>query len=232
MKPETSVVIPVRNGVRYLAQAITSVLSQLGRNDEVLVVDDGSTDETASVLANLTDPRLRRLASDGRGVSVARNMGLTASRGEFVAFLDHDDLWPAGRHRNLMAVLIGDETLDAVLGRIACLIEPDARASGQARVEGHHAWWLVGSGLYRRRLIERIGGFAEDMPAGEDVDFHLRLREAGLRWQLCDSIGLIRRLHGANATNDPAVAVPARLQVLRRSLSRARPPTGAKTSGS
>jgi glycosyltransferase involved in cell wall biosynthesis len=90
-KPETSDVIPVRNGVRYLAQAITSVPSQLGRNDEVLVVDDGSMDETRS-----PDPRLRRLASDGCGVSVARNMGLTASRGEFVAFLDHDDLWPAG----------------------------------------------------------------------------------------------------------------------------------------
>ncbi len=224
MEPETSVIIPIRNGAKFVTQAIASVLTQLGESDEVLAVDDGSTDETPAVLTEIVDPRLRRLASGGRGVSAARNLGLANASGEIVAFLDHDDLWPAGRHRELKAALKQDEALDVVFGRIACLLEPDARTTTKSLVDGHHACWLVGSGLYRRRLVDRIGGFAEDLQAGEDVDFHLRLTEAGMRARLCEVDGLVRRQHDSNMTNNRALAIPTRLNVLRRKLARARAP--------
>ncbi|MBV8592129.1 MAG: glycosyltransferase [Acetobacteraceae bacterium] len=71
MGPETSVIIPVRNGAKFVVQAIISVLEQLGEDDELLVVDDGSTDETPTIVAGITDHRLGRLASGGRGVSAA-----------------------------------------------------------------------------------------------------------------------------------------------------------------
>jgi len=222
MRPETSVIIPVRNGARFVGEAIASVLAQRRDGDEVLVIDDGSTDETPIVLAGFAHPALRTLSGGGRGVSAARNMGLAASCGAFIAFLDHDDIWPAGRQDALTMALQQDEDLDAVFGRIERRIEPGAPVTAESRVQGHHAPWLVGSGLFRRRLIERIGGFAEDMQQGEDLDFHQRLVEAGMRVRLCEVSGLVRRHHGTNTTNDQTLAEPLRLEVLRRKLARAK----------
>jgi glycosyltransferase involved in cell wall biosynthesis len=228
MRPETSVIIPVRNGARFVAEAIASVLEQPGEHDEVLAVDDGSTDETPVILAGFVHPGLRLLSSGGRGVSAARNMGFTASRGEFIAFLDHDDMWPAGRHGTLRMALRRDEDLEAAFGRIMRRFEPGARITAEAKVQGHHALWLVGSGLFRRRLLERIDGFAEDMPMGEDFDFYLRLVEAGMRSRLCGVSGLVRRHHDANATNDLREANSWRLDILRRKLVRAKASPGVK----
>jgi len=228
MRPETSVIIPVRNGARFVAEAIASVRAQLGVGDEILAVDDGSTDETPVILGSFVHPRLRLLSGGGRGVSAARNMGFAASQGEFIAFLDHDDMWPAGRHGTLTMALRRNEDLDAAFGRIMRRFEPDARITAESKVQGHHAPWLVGSGLYRRRLLERIDGFAEDMPMGEDFDFHVRLLEAGMRSRLCEVSGLIRRHHDANATNDSTQADPWRLDVLRRKLARAKASAGVK----
>ena len=109
---------------------------------------------------------------------------------------------PAGRHRALRAAFEQDETLEAAYGRIVRRYEPGAQMTAESRIEGHHAGWLVGSGLYRRGLLARAGGFAEDMAMGEDVDFYLRLMEAGMRSSLCEVPGLIRRHHDANVTNE------------------------------
>jgi len=220
--PETSVIIPVRNGARFVAEAVRSVLAQLEPGDEILAVDDMSTDETRRVLSGIAHPALSVLAGSGRGVAAARNLGLAAARGAFIAFLDHDDIWPAGRHRALIGMLKQEDGLDAVFGRALRRYEPEARTTAEALVEGHYACWLVGSGLYRRRLVERIGGFAEDMAMGEDVDFYARMSEAGLQLGLSDLDGLIIRRHDLNMTNDRSQAVPWRLEVLRRKLARVR----------
>jgi len=218
----TSVIIPVRNGARFIAEAIGSVQAQLGPGDEILVVDDGSTDGTPRILAGICQAGLRLLVGGGRGVSAARNLGLAAACGRFVVFLDHDDMWPPDRHRILLGALKQDMTLDAAFGRILRRFEPGARVTAESMVEGHHAYWLVGSGLYRRRLLDRVGGFAEDMPMGEDFDLHARLVEAGMRSRLCETYSLIRRHHDANTSNDHGRAVPWRLEFLRRKIARVR----------
>ena len=228
MKPETSVIIPVRDGARFVGEAITSVLAQLCDGDEVLVIDDGSRDKTPDILAGFDHPALRLLSGGGRGVSAARNKGFGASRGGFIAFLDHDDIWPAGRHDALITALRQDEDVDAAFGRIERRIEPGALITAESKVQGHHAPWLVGSGLFRRRLLERIGGFAEDMQQGEDLDFHQRLVEAGMRVGLCEVPGLVRRHHDTNTTNDRTLAEPWRLDVLRRKLARVKASPAAK----
>ncbi len=228
MNPQTSVIIPVKNGARYIGEAVASVLGQLGKGDEFFAVDDGSTDETLAILSRIAHPALHLISAGGRGISAARNMGFAASRGAFIAFLDHDDLWPAGRHAAMLASFQRDPDLDAVYGRIARRFEPGARITPESRIEGHHAGWLICSGLYRRDLLERNGGFAEDLQTGEDVDFYLRLMEAGMRFHLCDVPGLIRRHHDTNVTNDLAELEPSRLALLRRKLARTRASTSAK----
>src|SRR5438128_5171730 len=106
MTSRTTVIMPVRNGERFIPEAIDSVLSQIALDDELVIIDDCSTDATRSVLARITDRRIRVLDGLGRGASSARNIGLAAAVGEFIAFLDHDDLWPAGRHRIMVQALI------------------------------------------------------------------------------------------------------------------------------
>ena len=91
-KPLVSIIMPCYNGEAFLAEAVGSVLAQTFRDFELIVVDDGSTDGSADILARYVDP-VRVIRQTNRGVSAARNVGIAAARGDFIAFLDADDTW-------------------------------------------------------------------------------------------------------------------------------------------
>jgi glycosyltransferase involved in cell wall biosynthesis len=105
MIPLVSVVIPCFNYGRFLPEAVDSVLSQGVTDLEVIIVDDGSTDETPEVVARLTDPRIRAYRFQNGGNSAARNHGIELARGEFLAFLDADDRWLPGKLERQLALL-------------------------------------------------------------------------------------------------------------------------------
>jgi glycosyltransferase involved in cell wall biosynthesis len=217
----TSVIIPVRNGAAYIGEAMSSVLVQLDQKDELIIVDDGSTDDTRSVITAAADSRVRVLATPPRGVSAARNIGLAAARGEFIAFIDHDDLWPAGRQEFMRSVLMKKSIVDAVFGRIRIRFEPEVASSPKySAMDGKFLPGGTGSGLYRRGIIDRVHGFAEDMGSAEDVDFYVRLREAGMRIEFCEIDSLVYRRHKSNATNDRHAQRVGFIDTLRRKLSR------------
>ena len=224
MSPSTSVIMPVRNGAPFIAEAMQSALVQLALTDELIVVDDHSSDRTSSVVAAIADPRVRVLSTPRRGVSAARNVGLAAARGELVAFLDHDDCWPAGRHAVMLRVLTENPDVDAVLGRIRIRFEPGTAPSRPfLAIDGKYP--KAGSvccGLYRRRILDRIGGFAEDMHFGEDIDYNIRLTEAGMRVELCEIDSLVYRRHASNTTNDQKASRAGFFEIVRRKLARAR----------
>jgi len=224
MTTTTSVIIPVRNGAQFIAEAVNSVLSQLGTDDRIFVVDDASTDGTRAVLSAISDPRIIVLDGTGRGVSSARNIGLTAACGVFIAFLDHDDTWPAGRHEALVRELLAHPEYDAAFGRIAIRIESDAPSHirGELLASEILIPLFVWTGLYRKRLLDRVGGFAEDLHIGEDTDLSLRLMEAGMRWSVCDIDAVSYRRHGANVSNDAAAVRAAQVEVIARKLARAK----------
>jgi len=98
MEP-VSVVIPLYNKSSYVQGALVSALFQTVPVDEIIVVDDGSTDDSAAMVETMGDPRIRLIRQDNQGVSAARNAGLKASRGEWIAFLDADDTWKKRSHR-------------------------------------------------------------------------------------------------------------------------------------
>ena len=220
--PITSVIMPVRNGVRYIAEAMTSALVQLDQVDELIVVDDGSTDGTRSIVLGLGDPRVRLLSTPRRGVSAARNVGLAAARGEFVAFLDHDDLWPTDRHKAMLRMLEEDPLLDAVFGRIRIRFDSPAVPSPSLMAANglFPQCGLVTCGLYRRRILDRLDGFTERLNRVEDVDYNLRLMEVGMRTELCEIDALIYRRHGENLTNDRAAVRDEFFKMLRHKLAR------------
>src|SRR5436190_9496549 len=91
-----SCIVPVFNGDRYLAETLDSILAQTHRPIEIIVVDDGSTDGTSAIAAEYGE-KIRYIRQENSGVASARNLGLQSARGDFIAFLDADDLWHAGK---------------------------------------------------------------------------------------------------------------------------------------
>lgn len=221
---KTSVITPVRNGEAFIEQAIASVLSQIGPNDEHIVIDDGSTDRTWEIVSQIRDARVRLIKSARPGVSAARNTGLAHASGEFIAFLDADDEWTPGRHEAMLSYLAARPDLDAVYGYFSTKFEEDApfRDSFEKFAQAQIPSAFFGSGLYRRSIFVRAGNFAEDMSHAEDVDFYNRLEEAGLRMERLPIEVCIYRRHKSNVTNDLAAARRGFMEMLRRKLMRAR----------
>lgn len=229
MAVTTSVIIPVRNGERFIADAIGSALRQIDDTDEILVVDDGSTDKTREVVEQIKEARVRIIPGLTKGVSSARNIGIDFAAGDFISFLDNDDVWPPDRHKILLDALRNNPDYDAAYGRIHVVVEPDATAILQPEpLEGKYFYSTVGTGLYRRNLIERAGKFAEDMHFGEDTDFSLRLQETGMRAYHADIVSLLYRRHRDNTSNDYIQNRNGLTEAIVRKLQRARKRSGIR----
>jgi glycosyltransferase involved in cell wall biosynthesis len=197
-----TILIPVYNGERFLAEAIESALDQTHEPLEVIVVDDGSTDGSAAVAESYPDVRLIRTENGGPGA--ARNLGIAAARGDAVANLDADDLMvPERIEHQLEAVAAG---ADVVLSGEEHRLEdgvglPEWVTAPRAPISAGRALYSPMTFLATRAALERIGPFA-DMRYGEDTDWAMRAFEAGLNVVCLDERLLVRRFHGGNATYD------------------------------
>src|SRR5262245_36771649 len=129
-----SVVIPVYNGERYLAEAVRSVLDQEYRPLEVLVIDDGSTDGSGQV-AGAFGPEVQYHRREHAGLAATRNYGTTVARGELLAFNDADDIWVPGRLTRQAEALAGEPMLDGVFGRMEQFVSPDLDAGLAERLQ-------------------------------------------------------------------------------------------------
>jgi len=114
----TSVIIPTYNYGRFLREAIDSVRSQTVQDFEIIVIDDGSTDDTQQILRSIAEPRLRFFRTENRGISAARNEGLRHAAGQFIAFLDADDRWRPEKLKLQLAIMEAETDLGAVFSNI------------------------------------------------------------------------------------------------------------------
>jgi len=128
-----SVIIPVYNCERYIAQAIESVLAQEYKNIEIIVVNDGSTDNTEKVVCSYAN--VKYLSQTRNGVSMARNTGIQNSSGEFVAFLDADDLWTKDKLKIQNSLFSDDPDLDMVFGQVEQFFSPELEESLKGRID-------------------------------------------------------------------------------------------------
>ena len=221
--PSVAIIIPVYNGAAYLAEALRSVLAQEAcRITSVIVVDDGSTDTSASIAAAHPAP-IRLIRQVHSGAAAARNRGFALATEDYVGYLDADDLLPPRSVAARVAALIADPALDAATGLVTQFISPDLDASAAARlhVPDHPMKGpLPGTILFRRRLFDRVGGFDTDLAQGDFIDWYLRARAAGMASCQLDTVVLQRRVHGTNLTLRDKAGRKDYLTVVRRHLAR------------
>lgn len=209
---DLSVVVPLYNGEEYVREAIDSLLQHADGLLEILVVDDGSTDNGAAMVADFGGP-VRLIQQSNSGVSAARNRGLEAARGELVGFLDADDLWVAGRPDPRRS-LLSDGVADAVLGKVQPI------AADRSPIGDPLSGVQLGALLAPRRLLIEHGGFDEELRFSEDLDLILRMRDAGVRISMIDEVTVEYRQHAASATRDRAADREGIVRAIRSSLLR------------
>lgn len=233
-RPAVSVIIPVHNAERYLADCLASVHAQAcGYAIEVIVVDDGSVDASAAIARS--SPGVVCLSQPQRGPGAARNAGIAAAQGEYIAFLDADDLWPPGKLDLQLRALQRLPAAALVCGDCRQFDANGAwpRTEFEAGRLGAAAWGTdqcvpdayarllaenfitTGSVVARRTALQDVGGFAEDLRLVEDLELWLRIaRRHPIAW--CGEICLLRRRHGANTSRDAESMSLAFLDVLLR----------------
>ena len=223
MAPLISVVIPVFNGERYLAEAIASVLAQEYAPLEVVVVDDGSTDGSAAIAEQFA-PRVQCYRQPHAGLAASLNFGVTQTQGERLAFIDADDLWLPGRLALHCAALEADPKLDMVFGHVEQFISPELEnLQPPPRVDfdplkGIH----VGAMLIGRAAWARVGGFDPAWRIAVTADWYVRALEAGLTHRVLPEVVMRRRVHANNMTRRDRQGYQEYLLILKRSLDRRR----------
>lgn len=207
--PRVVVVIPAYNAARFLPDAVNSVLRQTYSDFEIVIVDDGSTDDTLAIARAIADPRIRVMTQENLGLAAARNRGLWASQAEYVAFLDSDDLLLPDKlalhvaaldaHPDIGLVASGWEYIDAD-GESLGEERPWASTGVQPTLESIliHGLAAVHAVLVRRAWIENIRGFDPRFRMAEDMDFWFRLGAAGCHMAWVPAIVCQYRIHGLN----------------------------------
>ena len=228
-----SVIIPTHNSRRFLEDAIHSVLEQTFQDWELILVDDGSTDDTGEMAAELADPRIRYVYQHNRGSPAARNTGLKLARGEYIAFLDADDLWLPDKLEKQVAYL---DSLPSTVGLVYSNYEmwnPESRArlgpfpGVHGRPRGRVLSHLLRPGsffihpcasLIRREVFDTVGLFDESLRTFEDWELWVRIA-AAYEIEAQDAVLTLYGQHPNQQTKDVEqmylYGVEAKLKVLR-----------------
>ena len=207
-----SVIIPCYNTGQFIGEAINSVLKQTFQEFEIIIVDDGSTDNTAEVVGRFTDSRIRYIRQENRGLAGARNTGIRNAKGKFVAFLDADDLFLPNKLNHQIQYLNDHKTTDLVASG---WIMTDINCK-TLRINRPWEWvpelrlrdWLfecpvaVHSVLVKAEWIRKVGYFDESLESVEDWDLWLRMVYSGCQMDWLKEILVIYRMHSGNMIHD------------------------------
>jgi glycosyltransferase involved in cell wall biosynthesis len=196
-----SVIIPVYNGERFLAEAIESVVAQTYRPLEIILVDDGSTDGSQAIAKSYPDVHYTYQLN--QGLAAALNLGVKLAGGSFLAFQDADDLWVGEKLSSQMSIMDQQPDLDIVFGHLQRLYSPviGSRADTAAYLKDESLpGYFKGTALIRRESFWRVGLFDTSLKLGDFIDWFSRAKEEGLKVMMLPRVMLIRRVHGDNLT--------------------------------
>jgi len=228
---QVTTIIPAYNAAEYVATAIESALEQKAVSQQIIVIDDGSTDATPRVLENFGE-RIEVIRQDNLGLSAARNAGIQAARGELIAFLDADDVWCDNKLAKQVAILrdnpevamVHSRTVswDAANGRENDFVKApskDYRDDCFSKLYESNAI-CVSSVMVRTSCLQQIGGFDERIvrPTTQDYDLWLRIAFQH-RLEFIDDKGVLYRRHSSNASQQIQMMLEDQIYVIQKALS-------------
>ena len=203
-----SVIIPTYKHRDFISETLESVYAQTFKDYEIIVVNDGSPDDTAAVLApHIQSGRIRYIEQENAGPAAARNRGLACATGSLIAFLDDDDVWPTTKLEQQVGIMTQSDC--AIVGGIAGMIENGHRSHPLEtdHIEkidllsafGSSPFYSPGQALFRRSALEKVGGFDPRIWGVDDYDIYVRIAMIGsiVRVSRC---GLYYRVHSGNAS--------------------------------
>ena len=198
-QPLVSVITPVYNCEKFLAAAIESVFAQTYHPIEIIIVDDGSTDQSG-VIARSYSP-IKYIYQENHGVSAARNIGVDAATGEFIAFLDADDLWLPKKLQIQIDCMLNNPTIDIIGAKAEWFLEQDTQLPDwfdHERDMLKDNSFLQTTLLTRKVSFDRVGNFSTAYEPSEDLDWLWRAKDIHLKIEVLPEILARRRLHGLN----------------------------------
>ncbi|MEZ4867710.1 MAG: glycosyltransferase family A protein [Caldilineaceae bacterium] len=222
--PKVSIIMPTYNQARYIGAAIQSVVDQTFPDWELIIVDDGSTDETAAIVTQFNEPRIHYIDQVNQGVCIARNVGIAKARGEYLAFLDADDLYERNKLQVQVAHLDQNPTIGLTYGW-RTEIDQHGNPLNLARLPATASLETIvlsfpfapSDFMVRRTWVDAVGGFRLGFVVNEDRDLYIRLVLAGCQCVNSEQFLSYRRLNTEKTFSD----LPAKLDDMLRALDTA-----------
>lgn len=220
--PFLSVIIPVFNAERHIADAIKSIQAQKYPALEIIAIDDGSTDQSAAILQSFSD--VHYSFQPNNGPASARNHGIKLARGEYILFLDADDLFPIKKIQQQLRYFQDNPSLEIVMGKSQFFFEEGANTDAFRFPDESYLVLsiLLGCGFFRRTVFNKVGLFDESLRFSEDFDWYNRVREQEVSLLVTDDVTLYYRRHSTNMTQEMDQLKLKTLMMIKRSLDRRR----------
>lgn len=230
--PLVSVILPVYNGAHFLAESLESAVAQTYPQIEIVMMDDGSTDESASI--GQAFPRVRYFYQENGGIAAARNAAIALARGELLAFLDHDDLWAPNKIELQVAYLQAHPDVELVLANERLFFTYGYSSPfwlNHKLLQSDHLGLVPGTWLLRHATFEQVGPLSPTFRISDDVDWFMRFLDMGFRYGVVEETLLFKRMHGENASFQIEAAVQEVLRAFRESIHRRRRGEGMREGG-
>jgi glycosyltransferase involved in cell wall biosynthesis len=221
--PDVSVILIVRNGERFIADALESVVSGTCVPGEILVIDGGSSDRTAEIARAFAGVTV--IPQTGLGIANAYNQGIAAARGEYVAFISHDDVWMPNKLELQLEVMRSQPGLCYTVTHVQHVLHDSVDTpSGfrDALLEAPVPGFIMETLVARREVFGRVGLFDPSFVVGEDTDWFARARDMSVPLAVLPELLVIKRVHGANASLTQPNLSSTLLRAMRGSIQRKR----------
>jgi len=220
-QPLVSVIIPVYNGEKYLAEAIDSLIQQAYQPKEIIVIDDGSVDHTAEIAQSY--PQVRYLFQVNQGNAAACNAGIDAARGALITFLDGDDIMLPDAINNRVAYIIQNPAINCLISMHLSFLEPGMEKPAWLRAEelseGHFG---CGYFIAKKSFLEKVGGFDPKYQNLVDIELLFRAKDLGFQIDKFPEVVILRRIHDKNLSQKVSLARANMLKMVQASVERKR----------
>ena len=201
MSSRVSVIIPSYNAAKYLPEALESILNQTRKADEIILIDDGSTDNTEQLISSY--PEVIYFKQENSGTAAALNEGIKKSSGDILAFLDADDIWMPDKINLQLNALQQNPAIDMIFGWIEQFISPELAEQEKSKIEfqqgamigRHKSTWLI-----KREAFYKVGFFKGSFALEEFLDWYMKAKENGLTEIIIEQTLARRRIHDSNAS--------------------------------